>query len=211
LKRWGIPLLLSLVFHAAVLSLFWNDRCTASPPPPVMRARLVLLPQAAPNRPRTEERTREPASNLRPVRPLQPLSTPAQRPRKTAPAAPLENAQSSGKAVQETAMEGLPAGSAEPASFPSGEPPASLPEAREPDILARTKPLYPLSSRKKGESGTVVLLVRLDSKGRVLEISVRSTSGYPALDQSALRAVRSWKFRPEAPGLLLVPVVFTLE
>lgn len=108
-------------------------------------------------------------------------------------------------------MDGFSIGSGEPEASPSAEPPASVPEAREPDILARTKPLYPLSSRKKGESGTVVLLVRLDGQGHVQELSVRSSSGYPALDQSALRAVRAWKFRPGGPGFLLVPVVFRLE
>lgn len=211
MKRWGIPLLLSLAFHAAAGFLLFGDRCVAAPPPIVMKAHLVLLPQAAPSRPEKEDRTPEPASNLRPVRPVQPRSKPPQQPQKTAPSASAGHVPSFGNGFAETAIEGLPVLSADPVPSSSTEAHVPVLEAQEPDILARTKPLYPMSSRKKGESGTVVLLVRLDRQGHVLEISVRSSSGYPALDQSAARAVRSWKFRQDAPGLLLVPVVFQLE
>lgn len=211
MKRWGIPLLISLAFHAAAAFLLLDDLSTAAQPPLVMRARLVLLPQAAHERPKAEERTHEMPSNPPPARPLQPLSTSPQRPGKKLPATPAANPQPFGQGIRETAMDGFSIGSGEPEASPSAEPPASVPEAREPDILARTKPLYPLSSRKKGESGTVVLLVRLDGQGHVQELSVRSSSGYSALDQSALRAVRAWKFRPGGPGFLLVPVVFRLE
>jgi TonB family C-terminal domain len=56
-----------------------------------------------------------------------------------------------------------------------------------------------------------VILVNLDGQGQVLEASIRSSSGYPALDRSAMAAVGKWKFRPGAPPLLLVPVIFRLE
>jgi TonB family protein len=56
-----------------------------------------------------------------------------------------------------------------------------------------------------------VIQVRLDGQGQVLEASVQSSSGYPALDRSAMAAVVKWEFRPGAPLLLLVPVIFRLE
>ena len=76
-------------------------------------------------------------------------------------------------------------------------------EATGSDILSRKSPLYPLASRRKGEAGTVVIQVRLDRQGQVLEASVQSSSGYPALDRSAMAAVVKWEFRPGAPLLLV--------
>jgi protein TonB len=60
-----------------------------------------------------------------------------------------------------------------------------------------TKPEYPASSRRAGEAGTVVLDLYILPNGRVGEARVRQSSGYPRLDEAAVReAKRSWRFVP---------------
>jgi protein TonB len=60
----------------------------------------------------------------------------------------------------------------------------------------REPPVYPAQSRRRGESGQVVLKVELDEQGRVAEARVLTSSGVPRLDEAALTAVRNWHCTP---------------
>ncbi len=55
---------------------------------------------------------------------------------------------------------------------------------------------YPKISKKMGESGTVILRVLVTSNGDVGAIEIKVSSGYQRLDESALDAVKKWKFTP---------------
>ncbi|MBS1186824.1 MAG: hypothetical protein H6R04_842 [Burkholderiaceae bacterium] len=71
--------------------------------------------------------------------------------------------------------------------------PVSLPA----DYLASNrKPEYPLLARQNDEQGTVLLRVLVSENGRASKVQLAQSSGYPLLDQSALSAVQSWRFRP---------------
>jgi len=60
-----------------------------------------------------------------------------------------------------------------------------------------TQPEYPPSSRRAGEAGTVVLEVYVLENGRVGDAKVKESSGFPKLDEAALREVkRSWRLLP---------------
>jgi periplasmic protein TonB len=60
-----------------------------------------------------------------------------------------------------------------------------------------TKPEYPASSRRAGEAGTVVLDLYIAPNGRVQDARVQKSSGFPRLDEAAVReAKRSWRFIP---------------
>jgi protein TonB len=60
-----------------------------------------------------------------------------------------------------------------------------------------TKPDYPASSRRAGEAGTVVLDLYILPNGRVGDARVQKSSGFPRLDEAAVReAKRSWRFVP---------------
>jgi protein TonB len=59
------------------------------------------------------------------------------------------------------------------------------------------KPIrVPLESRRAHEEGIVVLTVLLSVDGRVADISVASSSGFPRLDRAALEAVADWRWSP---------------
>lgn len=60
----------------------------------------------------------------------------------------------------------------------------------------RSAPPYPALSRRRGESGTVVLRVELSETGHVAAAQVRTSSGHARLDEAALAAVRTWRCNP---------------
>ena len=58
------------------------------------------------------------------------------------------------------------------------------------------KPDYPLLSRRQEEQGTVFLRIYVHTDGTAGKVHLKKSSGYTLLDESALRAVRNWHFRP---------------
>lgn len=60
----------------------------------------------------------------------------------------------------------------------------------------RTPPVYPKQSLRQGEQGRTVLLVELNELGRVTNVTVNVTSGFPRLDEAAAQAVRTWRCTP---------------
>jgi periplasmic protein TonB len=60
-----------------------------------------------------------------------------------------------------------------------------------------SQPEYPPSSRRAGEAGTVILEVLVMENGRVGDARVKQSSGFPRLDEAAVREVkRSWRLVP---------------
>ena len=58
------------------------------------------------------------------------------------------------------------------------------------------KPEYPSQSRRLNEEGTVVLSVFVTAEGMAGAVEIKSSSGFPMLDQSAIDAVKKWHFNP---------------
>ena len=78
-----------------------------------------------------------------------------------------------------------------PVAKVAGTPPRSDP--RRP----LTQPEYPPSSRRAGEAGTVILDVYVNANGRAEDVRVKKSSGFPKLDDAAIREVkRSWRLVP---------------
>lgn len=84
-------------------------------------------------------------------------------------------------------------------------------------FLVRPNPVYPAHSRRNNEQGVATIRVLIDVTGRPSRVSLESSSGHPALDQSALSAVRAAQFRPYSEGgvpqpvWVLVPIKFVLQ
>lgn len=58
------------------------------------------------------------------------------------------------------------------------------------------KPEYPAMSRRFNEQGTVVLKVLVTEEGTANMVELKTSSGYPLLDESARSAVMQWRFNP---------------
>ncbi len=80
-----------------------------------------------------------------------------------------------------------------------------------------TQPAYPPQSRRLGEQGSVQLLLYVLPNGHVGEARVNRSSGYPALDDAAMKeAKRAWRFVPlqsagvATAGWVTIAVTFKL-
>jgi len=70
-----------------------------------------------------------------------------------------------------------------------------------------TQPEYPPSSRRAGETGTVILEVYVLENGRAGDVRVKQSSGFPKLDEAAVREVkRSWRLQPGTENGKPVPM-----
>ena len=72
-------------------------------------------------------------------------------------------------------------------------------------------PVYPTVSRRKGQTGTVVVEFTVDRSGRVISAHAAEPSPWPLLDHEAVRTVRKWKFPPGDIMKLRRPIVFQLR
>jgi len=79
------------------------------------------------------------------------------------------------------------------------------------------KPEYPAASRERGEQGKVLLEIAVTAEGAVSEAKVVSSSGFAALDDAAVKAVRRAKFVPAksegraVPGRVRLTLAFRLK
>lgn len=79
------------------------------------------------------------------------------------------------------------------------------------------KPLYPPLARKRKWAGTVIIKTTVLSDGTSTMCVLHKSSGYEILDNSALRAVKKWRFLPGTVNgkphrmMVLVPVHFILK
>jgi len=72
------------------------------------------------------------------------------------------------------------------------------------------KPSYPISSRENGEQGAVMLYACITDHGKVERVDLSQSSGYPALDRSALNTIRHWIFRPAQESGKSIPMCYHL-
>jgi len=85
-----------------------------------------------------------------------------------------------------------------------------------PRYVDNPPPKYPAVARRKGWTGTVRLLVRVDTAGSVEKLLIAQSSGFSVLDRAARRAVRLWHFVPAMKAGLpvgsevVIPVDFRL-
>jgi periplasmic protein TonB len=100
------------------------------------------------------------------------------------------------------------------------EAPGSGPVLVEPSIDPKrglSEPAYPASEIRLEHIGTVVLSVEVLPNGRVGDVRIETSSGYPALDESALREARRWRLIPgtrdgvAVPMRKLIPIKFQLK
>ncbi|HMW49272.1 MAG TPA: energy transducer TonB, partial [Cellvibrionaceae bacterium] len=83
------------------------------------------------------------------------------------------------------------------------KPVEAAPVAKAPPTPAKppkkglSPPAYPSESKKLGEEGPVGLALYLNEEGKVQEARVETSSGFPRLDEAAVKqATKAWKFEP---------------
>ena len=190
-------------------------------------------PAAAPAPPKPEKpaeapvRKSPPKPTVKPERkpdPIPPAKTPA--PKEPAPQHSPAAEQPTQAEKPDSSTDSAPRSNDTPGKAPSGQgqarsdapaaPTVELPSTRA-SYLNNPKPPYPASSKRLGETGTVLLRVLVGADGSAERVALKKSSGFDALDSSALETVRRWRFVPGkrngVPAAMeyTVPIAFRLE
>lgn len=113
--------------------------------------------------------------------------------------------------VAERARETPPPGTAAPGAAPRATVPPRPIASQSPP------PRYPPQALRRGESGTVLVRVRVGADGTPEDVSIADSSGSRLLDRAALEAVRRWRFTPATANgrpvadTVQVPIDFRTE
>ena len=84
-------------------------------------------------------------------------------------------------------------------------------------LIKSERPLYPQVARTQGWEGIVVLRIVVGTGGDVENVKTQTSSGYPALDESATQSIKTWRFDPAKDGefpiaaAVDVPIRFSLD
>ena len=81
-------------------------------------------------------------------------------------------------------------------------------DIKPPMLIKEVAPVYPEAARAAGVQGVVILSVKADGKGRVVDVMVLRS--IPLLDQAAIDSVRQWVYEPKIIDGKAMPVVFTV-
>ncbi len=85
------------------------------------------------------------------------------------------------------------------------------------EYLQPPKPDYPISAKRAGEQGKVLLRVLVDEKGQPERVDIRESAGFARLDEAARQAVLRASFKPHledgraVPVYVMVPISFALR
>ena len=158
-----------------------------------------------PEVPMLESMVQPPLPDLPP--PEFPVNAPPPKPKPPAPKP---------KPAQATPPTDAPAAQASAAPAASSVAPKTV-SASQVAYLTPPNAIYPARSKRAGEKGIVMVKVYVDATGRPSQVGVQASSGFPALDESALSAVRAARFRPYSEAgvpqavWVLVPINFVLQ
>lgn len=216
MARWGGSLGLVLLSHSLVLAALIGGGVVIPPPaeaPPVaMLIDLTPPPQEAP-------RPVEPPPAPQP----KPTQQPRPKVRKTAMPAPTP-VQPTAVAEPEEPQEGPPQTSAQ--STPVAPPPQARPLSGaavmtwQGQLLAHLErhKRYPGSARSRRQEGVTRIAFSMDRQGRLLAVSLRTSSGVGSLDEESVELLhRAQPLPPPPPEIggerldLVVPVEFFLS
>lgn len=79
-----------------------------------------------------------------------------------------------------------------------------------PEVIYNPEPVFSEEARKTKAQGIVVLLVVVDTDGRTRDIRVQTSLGM-GLDEKAMEAVSTWRFRPAMLNKRPVPAQIAVE
>jgi len=101
---------------------------------------------------------------------------------------------------------------------PAAPPADSFTEANfRANYAQNPKPDYPAVAKSRGWTGKVLLKVQVSAQGTSDSVAIEQSSGHEILDESAVEAVKKWRFIPAKRGetpvasSVIVPIVFSLR
>ena len=190
----------TLVLHVVVLYGLWSYKIIP-PPSEVLTVFVSYMNPLAPAKiaepvaPKQAQAVPDKQEAPRPVAPAAPQVLTSTAP-VISPAEPVAPPPPVAKAVPAPVSTFVPAGAPTQQRAVAGPQPVLLSGELSVSCTERTPPAYPKQSLRLGEQGKTVLLVELDELGRVAGVNVKTSSGFPRLDEAAVNAVKSWHCMP---------------
>ncbi|WAK02531.1 energy transducer TonB [Methylobacter sp. YRD-M1] len=224
----------SLLLVLVMLLHIWAAQWLLQPREPVTMAQPLMMEVSLVSAPGPKALTTPPAPP-KPAEPPKPKKIPDKKPlKKKAPEKPKQAKPPKPEAIAE---EQLPApspvestaqstnsqnSSATPkATASASKAPSNAEPYTEASVNANygfnPPPKYPAVAKRRGWQGKVRLRVSVSAEGYSEAVAIHSSSGYEALDESAVEAVKKWRFNPAKRGStavassVIVPINFTLE
>jgi TonB family protein len=94
----------------------------------------------------------------------------------------------------------------------AGTPAQLNPERPRRLALYAPPPQYPSEARRKHIQGSGIFMLHVNREGLVTKVDVYRSTGSPILDNSAVSAMKQWRFYPaNTPDLVPVPQDFKLH
>ncbi len=155
----------------------------------------------------SSERSEAPAPKSAPTAKAEPPSPPAPAAKPAAATASRNSTATSSSTTNSTPQQSTSGLNREAES-------QTTPPRLDPAYLHNPAPNYPALSRRNRESGTVLLLVRVDPDGNATAVTLHKSSGHERLDQAAVQAVTRWRFVPGMRGqtaisaTVIIPISF---
>ena len=213
---WTFVALLTAALFAGALK--WGKVTIDLPKPPIQQAQFIDLNFIQIQKPKS---TSTPQPSPQPTAPVippkespvpEPVVKPEPEPSPTPKVDPaIVKKQRQAKAAQERELarkrieekrrQKLTAQKAENARKKAATTAAGQRTVSKPSGISQPKPKYPPAARRAGQQGTVTLSFTIGSSGTVISARIAESSGYTLLDNAALSAIRSWRFKPARNAL----------
>lgn len=94
-------------------------------------------------------------------------------------------------------------------AVPSGTRLRVASDLQQAKLVSTAMPVYPVLAKRGRIEGTVRLTATIDKEGKVEKIE--TVSGHPILEQSAVEAVKKWRYKPTTLNGENVEVVTTID
>ncbi len=196
-----------LMAHAGMAWLLSLGLLSSSPPTGeaenvIMASVVVDVPAPPAVIPQPVVTKVQPKTQARPLTPVTPQPQPQPSPVVTqaepSQAAPIVPATASPApaTAAPVAPAAAPAAVGQPRPNPITATAAVALPSSDADYLNNPVPAYPRMSKRLAEQGTVTARVHINTEGRVEQAEIRTSSGYPRLDEAALETVKRWRYVP---------------
>jgi protein TonB len=216
-----IALLFSAISHAVAMTLINpGDRSEPATAPLQLAILSMPAPAAGMSTPAAIPDTQTPKENEQlpepvPVTEPKPVVKRVREPVPPKPEKPHPRATTAPAIPQTTSGRITVATSSRLTATPEPHPSMTVP--RKVEYLYNPSPDYPPRARRLGLEGEVLIRTRVLPNGEPDELVLAQSSGYALLDQAAIKAVRTWRFRPalrsdeRIASWVEIPVRFRLE
>lgn len=204
-----LALCLSVAAHVLLLGLLFSARLNTPPPDPPLLIDIELVeipglrggggqPITAAPAPKDFARVPRPQAVPVPDRRAKQASTPApaQTVEERTPPADGPSAANAGSPGGSGGGVGGGQGTGAGTATGSGTGQGGIAVNRMPVPVRTVKPRYPMSARRMGQSGQVLLRIHVDRDGSVREVTVVQADPPGVFENAAVDAVRKWHFTP---------------